>query len=197
MGASGFGPLLNAAAGDAAATHQAFAERAAEPAARAAGVIRDAVRAGRTVLVFGNGGSATDAQHLAAELVVRFTRARRAVAALALTTDGAVLTAAANDLGFDAVFARQIEALGRTGDVAVAITTSGRSANVTAAVKAARAGGLTVVALTGRGGGDLVGLADVLVDVPSGVTARIQEVHRLWIHAVCDWIEQDLSSGTN
>lgn len=190
--ASGFGARLTEAIEDGVATHRAFAAQADGPAARGAQIIRDAVLAGRQVLVFGNGGSATDAQHFAAELVVRFVRARRAVAALALTTDGAVLTAAGNDLGFEAVFARQIEALGRPGDVAVAITTSGRSANVTAAVQAARARGLQTVALTGRGGGDLVGLAEVVVDVPATSTARIQEVHRTWIHAVCEWIEASL-----
>ncbi len=155
-------------------------------------LVRDAVLAGRQVLVFGNGGSATDAQHFAAELVVRYTRTRRAVAALALAADAAVLTAAGNDLGFAAVFARQIEALGRPGDVAVAITTSGRSANVIEGLRTARARGLATIALTGRDGGDAGPLADVQVLVPSDVTARIQEVHRTWIHAVCEWVEEDL-----
>ena len=174
------------------ATHRAFVTTSGGDAAKGAALIRDAALAGRQVLVFGNGGSATDAQHLAAELVVRYTRTRRAIAALALTTDGAVLTAAGNDLGFDAVFARQIEALGRPGDVAVGITTSGRSANVTRALQTAKAQGLVTIALTGRGGGDTVGLADVVINVPSDVTARIQEVHRTWIHAVCEWIEDGI-----
>jgi len=174
------------------AAHRAFVAQSGTEAARAATLIHDAASAGRTVLVFGNGGSATDAQHFVAELVVRYTRTRRAIAALALTSDGAVLTAAGNDLGFDAVFARQIEALGRPGDVAVGITTSGRSANVTRALQAAKAQGLVTIALTGRGGGDTVGLADVVVNVPSDVTARIQEVHRTWIHAVCEWVEEGI-----
>lgn len=174
------------------AAHRAFVTMSGADAAKGAALIRDAALAGRQVLVFGNGGSATDAQHLAAELVVRYTRTRRAIAAVALTTDGAVLTAAGNDLGFDAVFARQIDALGRAGDVAVGITTSGRSANVTRALAAAKARGMSTIALTGRGGGDTVGLADVVIDVPSDVTARIQEVHRTWIHAVCEWIEEGI-----
>jgi D-sedoheptulose 7-phosphate isomerase len=174
------------------AAHRAFVAESGPEAARAAGLIREAALAGRKVLVFGNGGSSTDAQHFAAELVVRYVRTRRAVAALALTSDGAVLTAAGNDFGFDAVFARQVEALGQPGDVAVGITTSGRSANVTKALQAAKAQGLVTIALTGRGGGDTVGLADVVVNVPSDVTARIQEVHLTWIHAVCEWIEDGL-----
>ncbi len=174
------------------ATHRAFVAASGAEAAQGAALIRDAALAGRQVLVFGNGGSATDAQHLAAELVVRYRRTRRAIASLALTTDGAVLTAAGNDFGFDAVFARQIEALGRPGDVAVGITTSGRSANVTRALQTAKAQGLATIALTGRGGGDTVGLADVVINVPSDVTARIQEVHRTWIHAVCEWIEDGI-----
>jgi len=144
------------------------------------------------VLAFGNGGSATDAQHLTAELVVRFARTRRAVAAIALTADSAVLTAAANDFGVAAMFARQVEALGRPGDVAVAMTTSGQSANVIEALKVARAKGMSTIALTGRDGGEAGTLADVHVNVPSEVTARIQEVHRTWIHAVCEWVEEDL-----
>lgn len=187
-----FERLLAGAVDGAVAAHRAFVAGSAADAARGAALIRDAALQGRQVLVFGNGGSATDAQHLAAELVVRYVKPRRPVAALALSTDGAVLTAAGNDLGFDAVFARQIEALGRPGDVAVAITTSGTSPNVVAAVRAARAKGLTTVALTGRGGGELAGLADVVINVPSEVTARIQEVHRTWIHALCEWVEQGL-----
>ena len=138
--AGAFGPRLAKAVEAAAATHQEFLSRSGEAAGEAARVIREAVQAGRLVLVFGNGGSATDAQHFAAELVVRFTRVRRAAAALALTADGAVMTAAANDLGVEAMFARQVEALGRPGDVAVAITTSGRSPNVLKALEVATPG---------------------------------------------------------
>ena len=187
-----FGPKLARAVETSAAAHQEFLARSASKAEEGARVIRDAVQAGRLVLVFGNGGSATDAQHLAAELVVRFSRVRRAAAALALTADSAVLTAAANDLGVEAMFARQVEALGRAGDVAVAITTSGRSPNVVEALKVAKARGMATIALTGRDGGEAGAIAAVHVNVPSDVTARIQEVHRTWIHAVCEWVEEDL-----
>jgi D-sedoheptulose 7-phosphate isomerase len=173
-------------------THRAFVAEAGEEAERGARMIVEAVQAGRQVLVFGNGGSATDAQHLAAELVVRFGRTRRAIAAMALTADTAVLTAAGNDLGFTRVFARQIEAFGRPGDVALGITTSGRSANVTAGLQTAKAREMVTIALTGRGGGDTASIADVVINVPSDVTARIQEVHRLWIHAVCEWVEEGI-----
>jgi D-sedoheptulose 7-phosphate isomerase len=189
---NGFALRLTRAVDAAARAHQAFVTECGADAARAAEVVRCAALEGRTVLVFGNGGSATDAQHLAAELVVRYTKSRRAVAAIALTTDTAVLTAAGNDLGFDAVFARQVEALGRRGDVAVGISTSGTSPNVVAGLRAARAAGLATIGLTGAGGGALAGLADVLVAVPSAETARVQEVHRTWIHAVCEWIEEEL-----
>ena len=187
-----FGSVLAKAVGAAATTHQDFLARSVSAATEAAQVIRDAARNGKLVLVFGNGGSATDAQHLATELVVKYARVRRAVAAIALTADGAVMTAAANDLGVQAMFARQVEALGKPGDVAVAITTSGRSPNVVEALKAANACGMVTIALTGRDGGDAGTLAKVHVNVPSDVTARIQEVHRTWIHAVCEWVEEDL-----
>ena len=187
-----FGSRLAKAIDVGAETHRDFLARSASGAAQGAQVIRDAALAGRMVLVFGNGGSATDAQHFAAELVVRFTRERRAVSALALTADSAVLTAAANDLGVAAMFARQVEAYGRPGDVAVAITTSGRSVNVLEALKVANARGMVTIALTGRDGGEAGTLAQVHVNVPSEVTARIQEVHRTWIHAVCEWVEEDL-----
>lgn len=172
--------------------HRAFVAEAGEEAERGARLILEAVKAGRQVLAFGNGGSATDAQHLATELVVRYAKTRRALAALALTADGAVLTAAGNDLGFTRVFARQIEAFGRPGDVAVGITTSGRSVNVIAGLQAAKAAGLVTIALTGRGGGEAAAIADVVVNAPSDVTARIQEVHRTWIHAVCEWVEEGI-----
>lgn len=187
-----FGSVLAKAVDAAAATHQDFLARSVSTATEAAQVIRDAVRDGKMVLVFGNGGSATDAQHLATELVVKYARVRRAVAAMALTADGAVMTAAANDLGVKAIFARQVEAFGKPGDVAVAITTSGRSPNVVEALKTANACGMVTIALTGRDGGDAGTLAKVHVNVPSDVTARIQEVHRTWIHAVCEWVEEDL-----
>ncbi len=189
--ADAFDRRLSAAVEGTVEVHRRFAADAAGPAGQAAEALAGAVLGGRQVLTFGNGGSATDAQHLAAELIVRFTRARRAVAAVALTADTAVLTAAGNDLGFDQVFARQVEGLGRSGDVAVGITTSGRSANVLAALRTARARGMVTIALTGQAGlADAV--ADIVVAVPSTETARIQEVHRTWIHAVCGWVEDSL-----
>jgi D-sedoheptulose 7-phosphate isomerase len=151
-----------------------------------------AVADGRKIIFLGNGGSAADAQHLAAELVVRFRRDRPAIPALALTTDSSILTAGGNDLGFDEIFARQVEALGRPGDVLVALSTSGRSPNVLRAVSAARAMGLSTVALTGAGGGDLAGLADLVLAVPSHTTARIQEMHILIGHMLCAGIETSL-----
>lgn len=150
------------------------------------------VRGGGKLLWFGNGGSAADAQHLAAELSVRFSVDRPAIAAIALTTDTSVLTAAANDFGFEQVFARQIEALGRTGDVAIGISTSGRSPNVVRGLERARALGLVTAALTGRDGGDLPQLADHCLIVPSDVTARIQEMHILLGQMLCGALEIEL-----
>jgi D-sedoheptulose 7-phosphate isomerase len=150
-----------------------------------------ALRAGGKILWCGNGGSAGDAQHLAAELVGRFQRERRGMASLALTTDSSTLTSIANDYGFAAVFARQVEALGAAGDVLVGISTSGNSENVIAALRTAREQGLVTVAFTGAGGGKMAGLADHLFAVASRVTARIQEAHILAGHMLCDWIELD------
>jgi len=144
---------------------------------------------GGKLLLFGNGGSAADAQHIATELTVRYERNRTALAALALTTDTSALTAAGNDLGFERIFARQIEALGRPGDVALGLSTSGRSPNVVAALRTARALGLRTAALTGRDGGELRALADVCVVVPSASTARIQEMHILLGHLLCGALE--------
>ncbi|HEY7413007.1 MAG TPA: D-sedoheptulose 7-phosphate isomerase [Vicinamibacteria bacterium] len=152
----------------------------------------DLMRVGGRVLAFGNGGSAADAQHLAAELVGRYLRERAALPALALTTDPSVVTALGNDLGWEAVFRRQVEAHGRAGDLAFGITTSGRSANVTAALRAARERGLVTVALTGRGGGDLRGAVDHLIDVPHQETPRIQEVHAMVVHVLCEIVEEGL-----
>ena len=142
--------------------------------------------------MFGNGGSAADAQHMAAELVGRFQRERAALAALALTTDTSILTSIANDYSFDRVFARQIEALGRPGDVALGISTSGGSPNVVRALEAARARGLATIALTGRDGGAAGRAADVHVNVADDSTARVQEVHRTLIHAICEMVEAEL-----
>ena len=149
-----------------------------------------ALDAGNKIMLFGNGGSAADAQHLAAELVVRYKVNRAPLAAIALSTDSSTLTAGANDFGYDTVFARQVAALGRKGDVVLGITTSGASENVIAALQTARGIGATAAALSGKGGGRLNGLAEPLLIVPSGVTARIQEMHITLGHMLCDALEQ-------
>ena len=186
-----FGRVLAAAA----AAHEEMRRHDPAPVIAAAATIVTAVRGGGKVLVFGNGGSAADAQHMAAELVGRLERERPAIAAVALSTDTSILTAVANDFGFERVFARQIDALGRTGDVALAISTSGDSQNVLAGVAAARERGLKVVALTGRDGGQLGRRADVHVNVPVADTARAQEVHRTLLHIVCELVENELAHG--
>ena len=150
------------------------------------------VRGGGKLMFFGNGGSAADAQHLATELTVRYKTDRAAIAAIALTTDSSTLTAAGNDLGFERIFARQIEALGKPGDVVIAISTSGKSANVAAALKQAKAMKLVTAALGGKGGGDLKGLAEHLLVVPSDTTARIQEMHILLGQMLCGALEIEL-----
>ena len=152
--------------------------------------IAESLRAGGKVLVFGNGGSAADAQHLAGELLGRFRRERPGLAAVALSADTSAVTAIANDLGFEAVFRRQVEALGRPGDVALGISTSGRSTNVVEALRAARERGLVTVGLTGGGGGRLPGLVDHLIDVPHEDTQRIQEVHGMVLHVLCEIVEE-------
>jgi D-sedoheptulose 7-phosphate isomerase len=151
-----------------------------------------AVGAGGKILFFGNGGSAGDAQHLATELTIRYSQDRAPIAALALTTDSSTLTAAGNDLGFEHIFARQVAALGRPGDVAIGISTSGRSPNVVNALETARDAGLTAAALTGGDGGDLVGLADPILIVPSTTTARIQEMHITLGQMLCGALEKAL-----
>ena len=159
---------------------------------RAIDAIADAFRSRRRLLVFGNGGSAADAQHFAAEFVGRFQRERRALAAVALTTDTCILTAIGNDDTYDRVFARQVEALGESGDVAFGITTSGGSTNVIEAFRVAKARQLTTIALTGRDGGDAGRMADIHLNVPDPSTARAQEVHRTLLHAICEVVEGGL-----
>jgi len=141
------------------------------------------------VLVFGNGGSASDAQHIACELVGRFMRERPGLRAQALTADASTVTSIANDYGYEAIFARQVEALGRPGDVAIGLSTSGNSTNVVAALAAARRSGLRTIALTGEGGGQCAALADVLLDVPSTCTPRVQEAHAILYHTLCELVE--------
>jgi D-sedoheptulose 7-phosphate isomerase len=152
------------------------------------------LRAGGKILWCGNGGSAGDSQHLAAELIGRFRRERRGLASLALTTDSSVLTAMANDYGYEVVFSRQVEALGAAGDLLVGLSTSGNSRNVLCALEAARSQGMVTVAFTGAGGGRMAKLADHLFAVESKDTARIQEAHILAGHMLCDWIELDCMS---
>lgn len=160
--------------------------------ARLVAVSLTALEGGGKILLFGNGGSAADAQHLATELTVRYVRDREPIAALALTTDSSALTAIGNDLGFEELFARQLRALGRPGDVALGITTSGRSPNVVRALQAARDGGLVPAALSGGDGGELPGLADPLLIVPSRTTARIQEMHITLGQMLCGALERGL-----
>jgi D-sedoheptulose 7-phosphate isomerase len=152
--------------------------------------VAERLLAGGRVLAFGNGGSAADAQHFAAEIVGRFQRERAGLSAIALTTDPSVVTAVGNDMGFAAVFRRQVEAHGRPGDVAVGISTSGRSPNVVEGLRAARQRGLLTVGLTGNGGGELRGLVHHLIDVPHPDTPRIQEVHAMVLHLLCQAIEE-------
>jgi D-sedoheptulose 7-phosphate isomerase len=170
-----------------------FAENAALLVA-VGGRMTEALRAGGRVLTFGNGGSAADAQHLAGELVGRYLRDRPAASAIALTTDPSVITAIGNDMGFDAIFRRQVEAHGRPGDVAFGISTSGRSPNVVEALRAARERSLVTVGLTGGGGGLLKGLVDYLIDVPHAGTPRIQEVHAMVVHILCEIVEEGLAT---
>jgi len=159
---------------------------------RAAQLIANAFKANGKLLIFGNGGSAADAQHIAGELVNRFLQQRRALPAIALTTDGGVLTCIGNDTGFENIFARQIEALGAKGDVCFAISTSGTSPNVIAACEQARRHGMTVIGLLGRDGGTVAALCDLALIVPSEDTQRIQETHNLIGHIICELIEGEL-----
>jgi D-sedoheptulose 7-phosphate isomerase len=154
---------------------------------------RAALAGGGKILFFGNGGSAADAQHLAAELVVRYRVDRAPISAMALTTDTSTLTAGANDFGYDTIFESQVRALGRPGDLAIGLSTSGNSVNVIRGLQAALKLGAQAAALSGNDGGKLIGLADPLLVVPSEVTARIQEMHIVIGHMLCDVLEQDAS----
>ena len=166
-----------------------------ESVAQAAQLVVNALMNGGKVLACGNGGSAADAQHFAAELVGRFERERMELPAIAMTTDSSILTAIGNDYGFDDIFSKQVRALGRTGDILLAISTSGNSANVLEAVRAAQQKDMRIIALTGRDGGKIAEILhnnDILLNVPYPRTARIQEVHILIIHAVCDLVDNML-----
>jgi D-sedoheptulose 7-phosphate isomerase len=155
-------------------------------------VCADSIRDGGKILFFGNGGSAADCQHLATELTARYISDRKAIAAIALTTDSSALTAIGNDMGFEKLFARQIEALGREGDIAVGISTSGNSPNVLEGLKAARAAGLVTVGLSGRDGGKMHDFCDIILVVPSNTTARIQEMHITLGQMLCGALEKRL-----
>ena len=173
-----------------------LASRAADALAadldRALELVRDTVRGGGTLFFCGNGGSAADAQHLATEYVVRYMKKRRAYPAIALTTDTSLLTAAANDLGFDEIFARQVEALAKPNDLLVIHSTSGNSANVLRAAETARAKRVRVLSFAARDGGKLKALSDHIVIVPTDRTDRAQEIHLCMEHAICEAIEREL-----
>jgi D-sedoheptulose 7-phosphate isomerase len=174
-------------------------ELLAQPLADACACMTRALKDGGRILACGNGGSAADAQHFAAELVGRFETERRELAAIALTTDTSILTAVGNDYGFEHIFSRQVRALGRAGDVLLAISTSGHSGNVIAALHAAHEREMRVVALTGADGGQIRNLlraGDILLAVPDARTARIQETHLVLIHGLCDGIDSLLLTGS-
>ena len=183
---------------DSIAVKQASLAVLVTPIAAAAGLLVETLRNDGKILSCGNGGSAGDAQHFAAELLNRFERERPGLAALALSTDTSTLTSIANDYSYEQVFSKQLSALGRSGDVLLAISTSGNSANVVAAVHAAHARGMRVIGLTGRDGGKLASAlrhGDIEIRVPAERTARIQEVHLVVIHCLCDAIDQALFAG--
>ena len=163
--------------------------------ASAARLLIGSLKAGNKILICGNGGSAADSQHIAAELIGRFKRERRALPAIALTTDTSILTSLANDYAFDLVFARQVEALGKPGDVLLLISTSGNSPNLTAAARVARASGLSTLAFLGRDGGKLKDEVDLILILPASDTARIQEGQSAIYHILCDLVESAFAQG--
>jgi D-sedoheptulose 7-phosphate isomerase len=175
----------------------AFMSALAEPFGATLELWHGALRAGGKLIVFGNGGSAGNAQHIAAELVVRYEKNRAAMAAIALSADTLIMSAAANDFGFETVFSRQLAALGRPGDVAVGLSTSGRSPNVLAALREARRLGVHTSGLIGADGGPMLALCDVAIVVPSRITGRIQEMHLLVTHMLCKALEARLDSAGN
>lgn len=172
-----------------------FSKTRSDAFERAVAMCLESLRRGGKILAFGNGGSAAEAQHFVAELVNKFLKPRPAIRAVTLSTDTSVLTCIGNDVSYDAVFSRQIEALGDAGDVALALTTSGNSPNVLEALRTARRMGLATIVLTGRGGGKSASLADVLLDVPSPETPRIQEIHLYFLHILAGEIEERMFPG--
>jgi D-sedoheptulose 7-phosphate isomerase len=181
---------VRAIAAESAAVQQRFFSENATLLVEVGRRMAESLRAGGKVLAFGNGGSAADAQHFVAELVGRFARERPGMSAIALTTDPSVMTAVANDMGYASVFRRQVEAHGRAGDIALGISTSGRSPNVVEALRAARARGLVTVGLTGEGGGEVAGLVQHLIAVPHPDTQRVQEVHAMVLHVLAQVVEE-------
>ncbi|MEW6593913.1 MAG: D-sedoheptulose 7-phosphate isomerase [Thermodesulfobacteriota bacterium] len=174
------------------AAKEAFASRERAAITTLVGWMADAIRAGKKILIFGNGGSAADAQHMAAEFVNRFLINRRPLPAIALTTDSSILTSIGNDFSFDDIFLKQIQALGQAGDVAIGISTSGNSPNVLKAIEEARGMGLRTAALTGGSGGKLLNVAELTLNVPSTKTPAIQETH-LWVeHLLCQLVDEVL-----
>jgi D-sedoheptulose 7-phosphate isomerase len=170
-------------------------EQLADSIAAAVKMLLDALRNGKKILLMGNGGSAADAQHFAAEMVGRFLLERKALPAIALTTDTSILTALGNDYGFDDVFKRQVEALAKPGDVLIGISTSGNSVNVKRAIETGKNMGAKTLGLLGCGGGDIASMVDLQLTIPSSETPRIQETHLLIIHIICDLIEKGLFSS--
>jgi len=191
---SDFSSILNRAIDDSTRTLESL--KSLEPQmAKAADLIEQCLRAGNKLLVCGNGGSAADAAHFATELVVRFAKDRRSYPAICLASDGGLLTAAANDYGFDEIFSRQVTAFGRRGDVLICLTTSGRSKNVVRALEEAKARKLKTIAFLGRDGGSTIGMADIDLLVRSDSTARIQEAHQLVLHVLCEVVESHLDES--
>lgn len=188
-GLADIGAFVTAELAEHRVTFEATGKLLAAPFERILATWEKSIRAGGKLLLFGNGGSAADAQHIAAELVIRYKADRPAIAAIALTTDTSALTACGNDMGFNAVFARQVEALGRAGDVAIAFSTSGNSPNVLAALREARRLGMATIGLTGGSGGEMRTLCDEALVIPSTVTARIQEMHITVTHMLCKALE--------
>ena len=180
---------ISAIVADSIEVKRRFFEAHAADVQRAARIIADSFRAKGKLLLFGNGGSAADAQHIAGEMVNKFLQDRRALPAIALTTDGGVLTCIGNDSGFENIFARQVEALGTKGDVCLAISTSGKSPNISLACEQARKQELTVIGLLGRDGGQVAALCDLALVVSSDDTQRIQETHNLIGHIICELVE--------
>ena len=185
--------MINKQLREAADLMQQLAETASDNISQAAEILIDALQNDSKILLCGNGGSAADCQHIATELVVRYRRSRKGFAAIALTTDTSILTAAGNDLGFESVFKRQVEALGRPGDVLIAISTSGKSPNVLKALEEARLRKMKTIAIIGENTESAAGSSDVMISVPSTDTPRIQEAHHIIGHILCDIIEQACS----